>query len=292
MIKKEEVHGIIAATMSVLKSDLTLDSEKTLKHAENLLESGSNFVVFFGSTGQSQLLSHFEKIQFIKYCAQSKYKGRFIIGTGSNSLQENIEILKLSQENGMFLSLLMGSAYFSYDDMGAYQWFKKVIEKLPKSKIILYNFEKLSGFKFSINLVQKLAKDFSQIIGVKDSTANLYTELKIQNFKIFVGSEVRLLENLKIGGAGLISATANVTSSIAQNVYDSFKKGKTSELNEHLISVRKVFDQYNLLSALHSYKAQEDPSYKNILPPLKLLDDSSSKKLFEELKRLKFKKAA
>ena len=90
MIKKEEVHGIIPATMSILKSDLTLDNEKTLKHAENLLESGSNFVVFFGSTGQSQLLSHVEKRQFIEYCAQSKYKERFIIGTGSNSLQENI----------------------------------------------------------------------------------------------------------------------------------------------------------------------------------------------------------
>ena len=293
MIKeKEEVYGIIPATMSILKNDLTLDNEKTLQHAENLLESGSNFVVFFGSTGQSQLLSSVEKRQFIQYCAQSKYKKRFIIGTGSNSLQENIELLKLSQENGMFLSLLMGSAYFSYDDLGAYQWYKKVIEKLPKSKIILYNFEKLSGFKFGINLVEKLVKDFPQIIGVKDSTANLYTKLKIPNFKIFVGSELRLLENLKIGGAGLISATVNVTSSIAQNVYDSFKKGKTSEFNEHLISVRKVFDQYNLVSALHSYKAQEDPSYKNILPPLKLLDDSSSKKFFEELKRLKFKKAA
>jgi len=127
---------------------------------------------------------------------------------------------------------------------------------------------------------------------VKDSTANLYTELKIHNFKIFIGSEVRLLENLKIGGAGLISATANVTSSIAQEVYDSFKKGKTSELNEHLISVRKVFDKYNLISALHSYKAQEDSSYKNILPPLKLLDDLNTKIFFEELKRLKFKKAA
>ncbi len=127
---------------------------------------------------------------------------------------------------------------------------------------------------------------------MKDSTANLYTELKIHNFKIFIGSEVRLLENLKIGGAGLISATANVTSSIAQEVYDSFKKGKTSELNEHLISVRKVFDKYNLISALHSYKAQEDSSYKNILPPLKLLDDLNTKIFFEELKRLKFKKAA
>ena len=130
MIKeKEEVYGIIPATMSILKSDLTLDNKKTLQHAENLLESGSNFVVFFGSTGQSQLLSSGEKRQFIQYCSQSKYKKRFIIGTGSNSLQENIELLKLSQENGMFLSLLMGSAYFSYDDLGAYQWYKKVIEK-------------------------------------------------------------------------------------------------------------------------------------------------------------------
>ena len=82
MIKeKEEVYGIIPATMSILKSDLTLDNEKTLQHAENLLESGSNFVVFFGSTGQSQLLSSGEKRQFIQYCAQSKYKKRFIIGT-------------------------------------------------------------------------------------------------------------------------------------------------------------------------------------------------------------------
>ena len=78
MIKeKEEVHGIIPATMSILKSDLTLDNEKTLQHAENLLESGSNFVVFFGSTGQSQLLSSGEKRQFIQYCSQSKYKKRF-----------------------------------------------------------------------------------------------------------------------------------------------------------------------------------------------------------------------
>ena len=72
MIKeKEEVYGIIPATMSILKNDLTLDNEKTLQHAENLLESGSNFVVFFGSTGQSQLLSSVEKRQFIQYCAQS-----------------------------------------------------------------------------------------------------------------------------------------------------------------------------------------------------------------------------
>ena len=58
---EEEIYGIIPAAMSILKEDLTLDMEKTLKHAENLLENGSNFVVFFGSTGQSQLISSNEK---------------------------------------------------------------------------------------------------------------------------------------------------------------------------------------------------------------------------------------
>ena len=95
-----------------------------------------------------------------------------------------------------------------------------------------------------------------------------------------------------MGGAGLISATVNVTSSIAQDVYQSFKNKKLSELNEQMILVRKIFDQYNLISALHSYKSQKDLTFKNVLPPLKLLDDLECKKLFEDLKNINFKKAA
>ena len=290
---EEEVYGIIPATMSILKDDLTLDMEKTLKHAENLLEDGSNFVVFFGSTGQSQLISFNEKKSFIEYCGKSKLRNRFIIGTGSNSLQDNIEILKIAQEQGIYFSLLMGSAYFSYNEDGAYKWFSKLIDELPKAKILIYNFEQLSGFKFSAQLVERLAKNYSQIIGIKDSTANLYNKLKIPNFKIFVGSEVRLLENLELGGAGLISATANITSSLARNVYESFKKGKVeTDQNNHLIAVRKVFDNYNLISALHSYKAEENSFYNNIIPPLQLLSDEDKIKLFEKLKKINFKKAA
>ena len=290
---EEEVYGIIPATMSILKDDLTLDMEKTLKHAENLLGDGSNFVVFFGSTGQSQLISFNEKKSFIEYCGKSKLRNRFIIGTGSNSLQENIEILKIAQEQGIYFSLLMGSAYFSYNEDGAYKWFSKLIDELPKAKILIYNFAQLSGFKFSAQLVERLAKNYSQIIGIKDSTANLYNKLKIPNFKIFVGSEVRLLENLELGGAGLISATVNVTSSLARNVYESFKKGKVeTDQNNHLIAVRKVFDNYNLISALHSYKAEENSFYNNIIPPLQLLSNEDKTKLFEKLKKINFKKAA
>ena len=102
-----------------------------------------------------------------------------------------------------------------------------------------------------------------------------------------------MLENLELGGAGLISATVNVTSSLARNVYESFKKGKVAtDQNDHLVAVRKVFDNYNLISALHSYKAEENSFYNNIIPPLQLLSDEDKIKLFEKLKKINFKKAA
>ena len=104
---------------------------------------------------------------------------------------------------------------------------------------------------------------------------------------------MRLLENLKLGGAGVISAIANVTSSLARNVYESFKKGKiATKEHDHLVAVRKVFDNYDLISALHSYKAEEDSVYKNIIPPLQLLSDEDKLKFFAQLKKINFQKAA
>ena len=96
----------------------------------------------------------------------------------------------------------------------AYAFFANVIQKVPESEIILYNFEKLSGYKFSLQITEKLAKDFpKQIVGVKDSTYNLYEKLKIPNFLIFPGSETKLLKGLELGCSGIISAICNVTAS-------------------------------------------------------------------------------
>ena len=75
------------------------------------------------------------------------------------------------------------------------------------------------------NFVERLISDFPEnIIGVKDSSYNLYENLKIPNFKIFIGSEAKLLKNLKLGGAGTISAITQVTHSMARQVFDDFEK--------------------------------------------------------------------
>ena len=281
--------GIYAASMSIFNQDLSLDIESTIRHSERLLKEGLHGVVLFGSTGCAQLISSKEKKNLIEKLNKNKSKDRFIIGTGANALNENIELMKHSLSNGIDRFLLMPPAYYKYDDEGAYSFYANVIQKVPESKIILYNFEKLSGYKFSIQAIEKLVKDFpKQIVGVKDSTYNLYEVLKIPNFLIFPGSETKLLKGLQLGNSGIISAICNVTASLARKVYDDFNNKKTQTFNEKLCAVRKVFDNYNLISGLHAFMSSENEKYKIILPPLTLLSETQQKEMMSKLKDLEF----
>jgi len=284
-----EIKGIYAATLSVLDSNLALNIEKTISHAENLIDIGCHGAAVFGSTGQSQLISVSEKIQLINKLSKSKYKNKYIIGTGLNSLSETINLMKISNSLNFKDYLIMPPAYYKYRDEDVIRYYTKILESIKDCRIILYNFEKLCGYKFSIECIQNLVKMFpKQIVGVKDSSYNLYENLKIKNFLIFPGSEEKLLKGLELGCSGIISATCNVTAPLARKVYDDFDQGNKQTSNEKLCSVRKVFDKYNLISGLHSFMAQKDKIYENVIPTLSLLSENDKKKLFEDLDKLDF----
>ena len=119
--------------------------------------------------------------------------------------------MKTSQSLGMKKFLIMPPAYYFYKDKDVINFYNKIIENISDCKIILYNFEKLCGYKFSIECVETLVKKYpKQIIGVKDSTYNLYENLNIDNFSILPGSELKLLKGLELGCSGIITATCNV----------------------------------------------------------------------------------
>jgi 4-hydroxy-tetrahydrodipicolinate synthase len=281
--------GIYAASMSCFYKDLSLDIDSTILHAEQLIKDGCHGVAMFGSTGAGQLISKHEKEKLIEKISNNKFKDSFLIGTSDNSLNETTELMKYSLKNGISRFLIMPPAYYRYGDIECHNFFSNVIQKVPESEIILYNFEKLSGYKFSLQIVERLVKDFpKQIVGVKDSSYNLYEKLKIPNFLIFPGSETKLLKGLELGASGIISAVCNVTSNLARKVYDDFHNKKKQTHNELLCAIRSVFDKYNLISGLHSFKSIEDEKYKFILPPLNLLDENQEKKMMSELKALDF----
>ena len=282
--------GVYAASLSVLNKDLTLNVEATISHAENLIKNGLHGCFFFGSTGMSQLISKNEKMELISKISTHKQRKHFYLGTGCNSLNENIELIKYASEFNFNTILLMPSAYYvGNSDEGVFEFYKKIISACPKIKIVIYNFQKLSGYIFSIDAITKLVESFPKnIIGVKDSSYNLYENLKIKNFLIFPGSEAKLLKGLEKGSSGVISAVTNSTHSLARKVFDDFENNIPQTKNDQLIGVRETFDGYNLISALHSFHSIKDENYKNILPPLTLLSEQKLKELIEKLNKLKF----
>ena len=207
-----KIKGIYAATLSILNEDLSLNIEKTVLHAENIINQGCHGVAFFGSTGQAQLIPVSEKINLLNSISTNKNKDKFIVGTGLNSLVETINLMKVAISLNFRKFLIMPPAHYKYGDKEVFSFYSKIIEQVPNAEIILYNFEKLSGYKFSINCVEELVKKFpKQIIGVKDSSYNLFENLKIDNFSVLPGSENKLLKGLQLGCDGIITATCNIT---------------------------------------------------------------------------------
>ena len=282
--------GVYSATCSILREDYSLNVEATIANAASTINNGLHGAIFFGSTGQSQLISISEKKDLIAKIANHKLRKQFFLGTGCNSLNETIDLIKYGYEYGFKDFLIMPPAYYKGNtDQGVFNFYSYIISKIPKIKIVIYNFEHLSGYKFSVEAVTKLVTTFpNNIIGCKDSTANLFENLKLPNFLIFPGTETKLLKGLEIGNSGIISAICNVTAPLARKVFDDFEKKKKQTHNDKLIAVRKVFDGYNLISGLHSYMSTKDDNFKNLLPPLVLLNSEEKKDLIYKLDNLKF----
>ncbi len=284
-----KINGIYAASMSILNNDLTLNINKTIQHAEMIIDHGCHGAAIFGSTGQAQLIPVFEKINLLNHLTLSKYKEKFIIGTGLNSLGETINLMRIARTLNFKKFLIMPPAYYKYSDKEAIEFYSKIADAIPDSEIILYNFEKLCGYKFSIKCVEKLVSMYPKnIVGVKDSSFNLYENLKIDNFSILPGSESKLLKGLEIGCSGIITATCNVTSELARKVYDDFQNGNKQNANQKLCDVRKAFEKYNLISGLHTYFGKNNLSYQNLLPPLSILNSKEAEELYFKLENLNF----
>jgi len=285
-----KINGIYAASMSIFNDDLSLNVAKTIQHSEQLIDEGCHGVAIFGSTGQAQLISISEKIELLNKLSSSKYKEKFIIGTGLNSLTETINLMKVSISLSFKRFLIMPPAYYKYGHADVINFYSKIIEALSDCEIILYNFEKLCGYKFDIPTIKELVKKFpKQIIGIKDSTYNIFEELKLKNFSVLPGSETKLIKGLKVGCSGIITATCNVTAKLSRKVYDDFIRDKSETDNKKLCDVREAFENYNLISGIHAYYSTRDMIYKNVLPPLSLLGKNDYQDLERNLISLNFK---
>ena len=142
-----KIRGIYAASLSVFNDDLSLNIDKTINHAEKIIDMGCHGVAIFGSTGQAQLISISEKIALLNELSKSKYREKYLIGTGLNSLNETINLMKVASSLNFNDFLIMPPAYYKYGD-------KEVIELKPDKKSIGGRTE--LDFVFTPNTIQLL----------------------------------------------------------------------------------------------------------------------------------------
>ena len=133
-----KISGIFAATMSVINPDLSLNIEKTIDHAENLIDQGCHGTAVFGSTGQAQLISISEKIKLLNQLSKSKYKDKHLIGTGLNSLTETINLIRIASSLNFDKFLIMPPAYYKYGDAEVIEFYKKIVAAVPECLSLIH----------------------------------------------------------------------------------------------------------------------------------------------------------
>lgn len=290
--------GVYAAVLTPLKQALEPDPALFVAHCRWLLENGCDGLAPLGTTGEANSLSVAQRLNLIEAAATGGIPmDRVIPGAGSCALADAVEVTRAAVKAGAAGALLLPPFYYKNpSEDGLFAFFAEVIERVgdPRLRLYLYHFPQLSTVPITARLIARLMAAYpGMIAGLKDSsgewsnTANLLKEFP--GFGVFSGSEEFLLDNLRAGGAGCISASTNVTAPLAQAVYRAWRdKGPADELQKELTAVRMVLQSYPMQAALKHVVGEfgGNPQWANILPPNRPLAAEQARDLMARLRAL------
>ena len=278
-------NGVIPATLTPVKSDLSIDHKLLYEHCNAMLERGCHGIVLMGTTGEANAFSLTERKEALEQLvANGLPSWRIMVGTGLCSLPETVELSRHAVQHGVGGVLVMPPFYYrSVSDDGLFAYYRELVEGVNEEKlrVYLYHFPRMSGIDLSDALVERLVSAFPYtIVGMKDSSGDLEHMLRILDkypgFRLYTGNELYLPEVLKHGGAGSISATMNYSAAIAAKAYEEILRTGSSSTTETMRAVRKAFSGYNFSAAVKGIltRITGNEGFRRLRPPLTELDDS------------------
>lgn len=292
--------GVISATLSPLGSDLSVDVPKLIKHCQWLLDNGSAGIAMLGTTGEANSFDLSERMSLLEDVARSGLPlEKIMVGTGCTAYTDTVKLTQHAVDLGMPNILLLPPYYYKQvNDEGLHDYFELVINQINRDalQIYLYHFPKMSGINFSVDFIAELVQKYpDSIVGMKDSSGDVDNMLKVcrrlPGFRLYAGTERYLLDVLRAGGAGCISATANVTIRKAAHVYRAWlENGEAHKLQDELNSIRGAFEGLPFSATLKQYLAhvRQDSDWMNIRPPNSLVTDDKIQSLIRGLEELDF----
>ena len=291
--------GVYTASLTPLLDSFEPNIPALIRHAQWLLDEGSDGVALLGSTGESNSMTVEQRQSIIEQSALELPPDRLMMGTGSCALQDAVRLTQASVNAGVFSVLVLPPFYYKpQSEESVLSFFSLLVEAVdnPNLRIIFYNFPKLSGYNFSIKILQELKLRFGEIAaGIKDSSGDWNNMLSVvQNvpdLMVYTGSETFLLDILREGGTGSITATANFIAPECQHVFQAWKNGRSKaadQAQKHLTALRIAFESYSFVSEMKSLLAAQTNSeeWNHVLPPFAQLPDEQVEELTEQIKVL------
>lgn len=300
MSRKNSIKGILAPVITPFKKDLSPDPERLIAHCKWLVNQDCGLAVF-GTNSEANSLSVREKIDLLNsLTAAGIDPARMMPGTGSCSLSDSVELTKHAVKSGCAGVLMLPPFYYkNVSEEGLYRYFAEVIERVGDSqlKIYLYHIPPVAIVGITANLVERLMKKYpTAIAGMKDSSGD-WSNTKMMldtfakaGFDVFTGNETFLLANMKNGGAGCISATANVNPAAIARLYREWQNSDAEAQQQNLNNIRQTVGQAMMIASLKNVVAHysQDPEWITVRPPLTELKKEQADQIIEDLDQLNF----
>jgi 4-hydroxy-tetrahydrodipicolinate synthase len=295
MTAPERLHGILAPVVTPFGRDLAPDAERLVAHCRRLLAAGAGLAPF-GTTSEGNSLSVEEKTELLDRLVEAGIEpGRLLPGTGTCALPDTVRLTRHAVARGCAGVLLLPPFYYkNVGEDGLYASVSEVIERVGSERlaVYLYHIPPVAQVGFPLALVERLVRAYpATIAGIKDSSGDWsHTQALIaqglDDFRVFSGSETFLLRNLRAGGAGSISATANVSAQAIVELYREWQGPRADALQARLDQVRGIFQRFPMIAALKAAIAAftGDDGWLRVRPPLMPLGDAERASLAALLK--------
>ena len=301
MTAANRIKGVLSPVVTPFKADLSPDAHRFVAHCEWLLSQNCGLAVF-GTNSEANSLGLDERLALLDgLVAAGLDTSRMMPGTGCCSLTETVKLTSHAVRHGCAGVLMLPPFYYKgVSDEGLYRHFSEVVERVgdARLKIYLYHIPPVAVVGITPALVERLLKAYpSAIAGMKDSSGdwnNTKTFLDAfakSGFDMFVGSESFLLANMRNGGAGCISATANVNPAAIHKLFVEWQNADADQQQAALNVTRDAFGKkYLMIGALKQGIAiyADDPAWATVRPPLTALSAEQAKSLAAELKQIGF----
>ena len=294
MAKQRNFSGVIAPVLTPFGSDGGPDPDRFIDHAHWLIEEGCTALAPFGTTSEANSLGLDERLELLEALIDGGIDPNLLMpGTGACSVTDAIILTEHAMEAGCKGVLMLPPFYYKNpSEEGLFRFFAEVIEELGDDKlgIYLYHIPPVAQVGFPLPLIGRLKKAFPEVIrGMKDSSgdwSNMKAVLETYpDLEFFPGSEMHLLQGLRAGAAGVISATANVSPGPMRALFDSWEKPGADEQQAKISGLRTAVQAYPVVPLLKALVAhyREDVQWAELRPPFEELDAATAKKAIAEL---------